>query len=536
MPQLHIRWVRAAALALVMAAAAMLSVALYGTRPTLPAGITVGDWAVGGLPIDEFERQLAAKQRLLMAERVRLSAAPASVSGPAAAPQTLTAERTLEQLGLELASQELLSKLAPLREGSPLRRAIYRWGQRGADWTPPARFAEAKLAAALREAFAPLYAREPVDARRVVEANDTIRYIPEVPAVRIDEAALLRELERLLPGWGTMEWTAGLPLGRGEAGPDGGSPAGEAVQAASSGSSDTADADADGGVIAVAVPLRLVQPPVTVETLKAQGIERKLAEYTTRYPPSALPASGSAGRLHNVKSTAASIQDVVLKPGELFDYATFIKQTEKRFGFREAPVILNGKLVPGIGGGICQVSSTLYNAVLRAGLAVVERRNHSLPVSYVPLGLDATFASGHINFKFRNSTEHHLLIRTYADDTKLTVKLFGQAPQDVAYEIESKTLETLQPPVKYVRNPKLPQGKQQLITRGKPGYVVETYRHKKQNGVRVATELISRDTYAAQPTIMASNVGDGKDGRSDQPPPSPSKPLVEDGLKGPTFR
>lgn len=535
MPQLHIRWVRTAALTLVVAAAAMLTVAWYGTRPTLPAGITVGDWAVGSLPIDEFERQLAAKQRLLLAERVRLTAVPGSVNGPATVGgQPLTAERTLEQLGLETTSQELLSKLAPLREGSPFRRAIYRWGLRGADWTPPARFAEAKLSAALREAFAPLYAREPVDAQRVIEANDTIRYIPELPAVRIDEAALLRELERLLPGWGTMEWTAGLPLVRGKSGSGGGSPADEAVQATSSGSSDTDGAD--GGAIAVAVPLKLVQPPVTVETLKAQGIERKLAEYTTRYPPNALPASGSDGRLHNVKSTAASIQDVVLKPGEVFDYATFIEQTEKRFGFREAPVILNGKLVPGVGGGICQVSSTLYNAVLRAGLAVVERRNHSLPVSYVPPGLDATFASGYINFKFRNSTEHHLLIRTYADDTKLTVKLFGQAPQDVAYEIESKTLETLQPPVKYVRNPKLPKGKQQLITRGKPGYVVETYRHKKQNGVIVATERISRDTYAAQPTIMTSNVGDGVDGRSDQPPPSPSKPIVEDGLKGPTFR
>ncbi|UUZ82649.1 VanW family protein [Paenibacillus sp. P26] len=188
------------------------------------------------------------------------------------------------------------------------------------------------------------------------------------------------------------------------------------------------------------------------------------------------PGVNSEGRVHNVRSTAATIQDVLLKPGEVFNYAPYIEQTEKTFGFKEAPVIVNGKLVPGIGGGICQVSSTLYNAVLRAGLAIVERRSHSLPVSYVPLGQDATFASGHINFKFKNSTEHYLLIRTMSDDRSLTVKLFGQTPQNLTYDVESVTVETLRPPVKYVLNPALPAGKQETVVQGKPGYVVETYR------------------------------------------------------------
>ncbi|MDF2961211.1 MAG: VanW family protein, partial [Paenibacillus sp.] len=201
------------------------------------------------------------------------------------------------------------------------------------------------------------------------------------------------------------------------------------------------------------------------------------------------------------------------------------------------PVILNGKLVPGIGGGICQVSSTLYNAVLRAGLHIVERRNHSLPVSYVPLGQDATFASGYINFKFRNSTDHHLLIRTATDDQKITVKLFGQIPSDLTYTIESKTIETLPIPIKYVVNPTLPNGKQQKINEGKPGYIVETFRYKIKNGVTISQERISRDTYSAQPTVIARNENGIPEGEA-APAPSrqPQAPLIEDGIKGPVFR
>ena len=108
-----------------------------------------------------------------------------------------------------------------------------------------------------------------------------------------------------------------------------------------------------------------------------------------------------------------------MAPGETFDYSKIIAQTEAKFGYKEAPVILNGNLVPGIGGGICQVSTTLYNAVLRSGLEIVERRNHSLPVSYVTLGQDATFANGYINFKFRNNTDAYLWIRTITTDPAL---------------------------------------------------------------------------------------------------------------------
>ncbi|MEV3496551.1 VanW family protein [Paenibacillus larvae] len=279
--------------------------------------------------------------------------------------------------------------------------------------------------------------------------------------------------------------------------------------------------------IHIRLPVYDKQPETTIATLKNQGIERKIMEYSTTFNDQA------EGRLHNVRSTASVLNEQLLKPGEVFDYAKMIELAEKQYGFKEAPVIVNGKLVPGVGGGICQVSTTLYNAILRTGLEVVERRNHSLPISYAPLGQDATFSSGHINFKFRNNTGSHLLIITQTSTNGLTVKLFGKIPPNISYDIISKTVETLPPTIKYVHNPALKDGQQKTIQSGRPGYIVETYRYKKQAGKVIATEKISRDRYSPQPTIISSNQEKKPSGSSDES--SPERPFVEDGIKGPVY-
>ncbi|MDG0794617.1 VanW family protein [Cohnella ginsengisoli] len=122
------------------------------------------------------------------------------------------------------------------------------------------------------------------------------------------------------------------------------------------------------------LPVVQVKPEITTASLQAQGIARKIAEFSTSF------AASGEGRIHNVKATADALDGTMLLPGETFDYGAVVAKARRDYGYRAAPVILKGKLVPGIGGGICQVSSTLYNAVLRAsGLQIVERRNHSLP-------------------------------------------------------------------------------------------------------------------------------------------------------------
>lgn len=274
----------------------------------------------------------------------------------------------------------------------------------------------------------------------------------------------------------------------------------------------------------IVLPIYEEAPPVTVKSLQAQGVERKIIEFSTPI------IDASAGRLHNVKAPAAVIQDMLLKPGEIFDYAKVVEQAEKQFGFQESKVILNGKLVNGVGGGICQVSTTLYNAALLSGLEIVERRNHTLPISYAPIGLDATFSSGWINFRFRNSTGAYLLIRTETTKTKFTVKLFGRMPGDISYEVETRKLKEIPPGVQYVSNPQLKANERVKLVDGKPGYVVETYRITKKNGTVIARDKISRDHYAPQPTIIAVKKA------SSSQPAKPDKAKVEDGVKGPVYR
>ncbi|MCR8632429.1 VanW family protein [Paenibacillus radicis (ex Xue et al. 2023)] len=473
---------------LLFAASACASMAWYGLRDELPHGLTINNWNVGGTPLTELERQLTLKREQMLQQIVRLNSTQPNVP-------LQPADWTMEQLGLDIPLQPLLARFEPLRSGSPFQRAVYRWKLRDQKWTLSFDMDASILQKTLKRGFPALYEAQPQDAQRIIGPNDAVSYVPEVPVMRIDEQELLKQLRGVIP-----------PI--------------EAVAAKK-----------EESPLAIALPFIKEEPKLTVPMLQSQKVERKISEFTTTF------LQNGEGRIHNIRSTASSIHDLIMKPGDVFDYATYIAETEQKFGFKEAPVILNGKLVPGIGGGICQVSSTLYNAVLRAGLDIVERRNHSLPVSYVPLGQDATFASGYINFKFRNSTPNYLLIRTSTDEQKITVKLFGQIPADLSYTIESKTVQTLPSPLKYVVNPRLPNGKQEKISDGKPGYIVETYRYKMKDGVTVSQERISRDTYSAQPTVIARNQAGVPEGQ-EAPNPSrqPQTPLLEDGIKGPVFR
>ncbi len=198
---------------------------------------------------------------------------------------------------------------------------------------------------------------------------------------------------------------------------------------------------------------------------------------------------------------------------------------------------MNGRVVPGIGGGICQVSSTLYNAALLAGLDIVERRNHSKAVPYLPMGRDATFAEGYLNFRFRNSTEHHMVIRTEVSNRTLTVKLFGTMPKATRYIIETKLVKTIQPPVREIVSSSAGRGGRVVLKQGTVGYIVEVYRTRMEHDKKTERELISTDTYPALPTIVG--VSRKTDVKPDEDPfTSPdgllpdqgANPIVEDGL------
>ena len=132
---------------------------------------------------------------------------------------------------------------------------------------------------------------------------------------------------------------------------------------------------------------------------------------------------GGGGRVNNIIRGAQLINYSIIPPGEIFSFNETVGPVTRERGFAYAPIISGGQVVPGIGGGLCQVASTLYNAVLEAELEVIERTPHSRPVGYVPRGKDAT-VSGHIDFKFRNNTGKFILLESSGAGYKIAVTIF----------------------------------------------------------------------------------------------------------------
>lgn len=445
---------------------------LYAGQKTVPKGTVLAGWNAGGLKIKDARTELDARLASLHSVPLTLQTGGGS-----------DIRLTLRDAGVAYDADSFLTSLNRLETGTLLEKAKARRSfQR--NWSLSVTWDDTRLKKTLSPQWESTVFGDPVNATRRITADDRISYTAGRTSRRIDWPALRTALRDALPT---------------------GIDSVESIRASG---------------ISISLPLKTIQPDVTVESLREQGIERKITEFST-----SLGSSGP-GRVYNVESAAKSVNDTLLPPGAIFDYGKAIEKAERTSGFREAPVIVGGTLQPGIGGGICQVSSTLYNAALRTGLEIVERRNHSLPVSYLPKGQDATFSQGSINFRFRNNTGHYLLIRTAVQGRSLTVKLFGTFPRNVSYSVESRTVEILAPGRRAIVDPSLPPGASRTLQNGKAGYVVETYRTRLVDGKAEERTRISRDTYRAQKALVA--VGPG--GAKLTLPENTERPIVEDGI------
>ncbi|MFC7679280.1 VanW family protein [Paenibacillus sp. GCM10028914] len=450
---------------------------LYANQKTIPKNVMLSGWNIGGKPAAEVLHEL--DERLSAMESLQVQFHGEQMNGEA---ELLS----LKEAGVEYEADDFRDALSKLMEGDLWERAEYRY-KFNKQWSIYTGHDLDILKKRFHSEWEKERFGEAVNAVRSI-TDDIVRYSPEKTAFRIDWAVLSDQFSAAIPGdFSPLQADPPKP-------------------------------------IVLELPLTKRLPDVTVKSLQAEGIERKIIEFSTY-----LGASGP-GRVHNVTAAAQAVDGMILKPGDEFNYAEVVEKAQQEYGFEEAPVIVSGKLVPGIGGGICQVSSTLYNAVLLTGLEVTERRNHSLPVNYLPLGQDATFAEGYINFRFRNNTGKHLLIRSEVQEKTLTLKFFGTFPKDTEYSLESKTVESIPPPMKYVRDASLSAGTHRIIQEGKTGYVVETYRVKRENGKIIDQERISRDIYRGQSTIIGMNPSNGELPNSQD---LPNTPIVEDGISIP---
>ena len=166
--------------------------------------------------------------------------------------------------------------------------------------------------------------------------------------------------------------------------------------------------------------LPLVDTPPKLTTAKAQlmGITGAVGSYETIY-------GGDPNRIHNVQLVAHLVDNKLIAPGATFSFNGTTGERSAEKGFLEAPVIVNGELQTGLGGGVCQVSTTVFNAAYEGGLPIVARTNHALYISHYPLGRDATVNYPDIDLKFVNDTGHWLLLRTFVGASSLTATLYG---------------------------------------------------------------------------------------------------------------
>ncbi len=172
----------------------------------------------------------------------------------------------------------------------------------------------------------------------------------------------------------------------------------------------------------VEIPYNVTKAEIHAEDLEKKLFNATLGSYTTRYE-----AGGNRGS--NVANAASKINNKILLPGETFSFNQTVGRRTVANGFKTAPEYMNGQTVDGIGGGTCQVSTTLYSAVLYADLKIVKRSNHSMSVSYVPLGQDATVTDGGLDLQFMNDTEYPIKISSVTGGGKITVTIIGTAPE-----------------------------------------------------------------------------------------------------------
>ncbi|MCX5779865.1 MAG: VanW family protein [Firmicutes bacterium] len=241
--------------------------------------------------------------------------------------------------------------------------------------------------------------------------------------------------------------------------------------------------------IAVQIPIILqeLQPKVTADMLQNMG---ELAHYSTYYN------TGEVNRSHNLALAAAHINKMVIAPHTNFSVNDTVGERTGGNGFLDAKIIVGDKFELGLGGGVCQVSSTLYNAVLLAGLQIVERGNHNLAVAYVPLGLDATVYYGVQDFRFKNNTDSAVYIRAVTYGGQLTINIYGNIRDKKQVELSHVVDQTLDFTTVVETDVSLQPGEQKVDHNGQPGYVVRSFRtfYDKQGNI-INKELLARDTY-----------------------------------------
>ena len=245
------------------------------------------------------------------------------------------------------------------------------------------------------------------------------------------------------------------------------------------------------------IPLKITPPAIPTNKIGTEAFPNLISQFSTRYDASL------RNRSTNLKLASDKINGTILLPGEEFSYNKIVGERTIAAGYKEAAIYSGGQVVDGLGGGICQISSTLYNVVVQANLEILERSNHQFKTSYVDAGKDATVVYGVIDFRFKNTRNYPIKIVSTVSGGIAEMKIYG-VKEEVEYDvkIETEILSTIPFGVKYIEDNSLPAGTEKVQQYGSSGCKSVAYKVCRLNGEVVSKTVLSKDTYSAMTKII----------------------------------
>lgn len=251
--------------------------------------------------------------------------------------------------------------------------------------------------------------------------------------------------------------------------------------------------------LAVGTPqeLPLIETDKKVPDDQLNRIVGVLSEFTTKF------SEGNAPRSSNIRLAASKIHGMVLAPGEVFSFNDTVGRRTPQAGFKVAGVFKNGKADFDVGGGICQVSTTLYNAALLGDIKIASRRCHSQPVPYVPLGRDATVDYGNVDFKIENNYDFPIAINASVSNGSITFRILGVPQPDLEVEILRSGERSWGAKTVTVKDPSLPAGKTKVVEKGVSGRAISTWRVVKRGGKVVRKDSFGESYYPGTRQVVA---------------------------------
>ncbi|RXM78583.1 hypothetical protein DP144_02830 [Clostridium tetani] len=240
----------------------------------------------------------------------------------------------------------------------------------------------------------------------------------------------------------------------------------------------------------VEIKLKVDTYPPKINDKNLRKINSLVSSFSTTYENS------SKERKNNIKLATNSIDGTLLLPGDVFSFNEVVGNPTTEKGYKESNIIVNNKLEKGVGGGLCQVSTTLYNSIIRSNIKSLERKNHSIIPSYVEPGLDSTVSYGNIDYKFKNTLTYPIYIEGIANNEKVTFNIYSNSSLNkIKYDLISEIHDKIPFKTVYEKDDSLPLNSEKTSQNGSFGCKVNVFLVAYENGKEISKELIYKDIY-----------------------------------------